>query len=211
MAARIPGRTSGRSPARRRQRSVRVTVAVTLMAAATVVVLLALPTRSATWMSAASVLALVLAWAALRMMWTEVLQSRRENAADRAATASAYQDLFSRRAAEHAEFTSAMTEQLAQSRTTMRELEGAVVQQQRRAVTAESRLVDSNRRLDEARAQVNQLEGELTERQAELADALASWESEGGVNADLADFERRAQGSLPGGRHSGANVEPRTA
>lgn len=211
MAARIPGRTSGRSPARRRQRSVRVTVAVTLMAAATVIVLLALPTRSAAWMSAASVLALVLGWAALRMMWTEVLQSRRENAADRAATASAYQDLFSRRAAEHAEFTSAMTEQLAQSRTTMRELEGAVVQQQRRAVTAESRLADSNRRLDEARAQVNQLEGELTERQAELADALASWESEGGVNAELADFERRAQESLPGGRHAGADAEPRTA
>lgn len=211
MAARIPGRTSGRSPARRRQRSVRVTVAVTLMAAATAIVLLALPTRSATWMSAASVLALVLAWAALRMMWTEVLQSRRENAADHAATASAYQDLFSRRAAEHAEFTSAMTEQLAQSRTTMRELEGDLVQQQRRAVTAESRLADSNRRLDEARAQVNQLEEELTERQAELADALASWEGEGGVNADLADFERRAQENLPGGRRVGADAEPRTA
>lgn len=207
MAARTPRRT----PARRRQRSVRVTVAVTLMALATVLVLLALPTRSATWMGAASLVALILAWAALRMMWTEVLQSRRENAADRAATASAYQDLFSRRAAEHAEFTSAMTERLAQSQTTMRELEGTVVQQQRRAVTAESRLADSNRRLDEARAQVNQLEGELTARQAELADALASWESEGGVNADLADFERRARENLPGGRHTGADTEPRTA
>jgi len=180
------------------------------MVIATLAVVLALPTRSAAWMSVASVIALLFAWAALRMMWTEVLQSRRENAADRAATASAYQDLFSQRAAEHAEFTSAMTEQLASSQTTMRELEGALVAQQRRAATAEVRLADSNRRLDDARAQVNQLEGELTERQAELADALSSWESEGGVNADLAEFERKAQETLPG-RHAGVSRESRTA
>ena len=183
------------------------------MALATIAVIAALPTRSVTWLSAATVVALVLAWAALRMMWTEVLQSRRENAADRAATAAAYEDLFSQRAVEHAEFTSAMTERLASSQTTMRELEGALVAQQRRAATAEVRLADSNRRLDEARSQVSQLEGELTERQAELADALASWESEGGGGDDpagLADFERRAQEALPG-RHVGASKEHRTA
>jgi len=204
---------ASRTPARRRQRSVRVTVAVTLMAVATVAVIVALPTRSVTWLSLAAVIALVLAWAALRMMWTEVLQSRRENAADRAATAAAYEDLFSQRAAEHAEFTSAMTEQLATSQTTMRELEGALVAQQRRAATAEVRLADSNRRLDEARTQVSQLEGELTERQAELANALASWEGEGGGSdefADLAEFERRAQEALPG-RHAGPGREHRTA
>ncbi len=207
---------ASRTPARRRQRSVRVTVAVTLMAIATIAVVAALPTRSVTWLSLAAVVALVFAWAALRMMWTEVLQSRRENAADRAAAAAAYEDLFSQRAAEHAEFTSAMTERLATSQTTMRELEGALVVQQRRAATAEVRLADSNRRLDEARTQVNQLEGELTERQAELAEALASWESEGGGGndladfADLADFERRAQETLPG-RHVGASKENRTA
>ena len=59
--------------------------------------------------------AIVLSWAALRIMWTEVLQSRRENAADRAAAATAYRDLFSVRAAEHAEFTDAMTERLAEA------------------------------------------------------------------------------------------------
>src|SRR6201986_5412917 len=95
--------------ARRRQRSVRVTVAVSLLAVATVAVLATLPTQSPAWLSAGSVSALVLGWAALRIVCTEVLQWRREQAADRAATASAYRSLFSERAAEHAEFTTAMT------------------------------------------------------------------------------------------------------
>jgi len=205
--------STGRTSARRRQRSVRVTVAVTLMAIATLAVAVALPTRSALWMSVASVVALVFAWAALRMMWTEVLQSRRENAADRAATAAAYQDLFSERAAEHAEFTSAMTERMAQSQSTMRELESALVAQQRRAATAETRLAASNRRLDEVRAQVSQLEEELTARQAELADALSNWEGEGGGGDDLAglaEFERRTQEALPG-RHAGPARDSRPA
>ncbi|HEX4189392.1 MAG TPA: hypothetical protein VHZ06_00245 [Marmoricola sp.] len=118
--------------ARRRQRSVRVTVAVSLLAVATVAVLATLPTQSPTWLSAGSVSALVLGWAALRIVWTEVLQSRREQATDRAATASAYRSLFSERAAEHAEFTTAMTERLATSTVTMHELQGELVASQRR-------------------------------------------------------------------------------
>ena len=74
-----PRRRNGR----RRQRSVRVTVSVSLLGVASALVVAALPTRSVLWLSLASVSALVLSWAALRMMWTEVLQSRRENAADR--------------------------------------------------------------------------------------------------------------------------------
>lgn len=130
---------------RRRQRSVRVTVAVCLLAVATVAVLGALPTQSPALLSVSSVLALVLGWAALRIVWTEVLQSRRENASDRAATASAYRTLFSERAAEHAVFTTVMTERLAESNSTLHELEGALVKSQRqtaaesvRAETAES-------------------------------------------------------------------------
>ena len=81
-----------RSSARRRQRSVRVTVAVFLLAVATVAVLAALPTQSPALLSVAAVAALVLGWAALRIVWTEVLQSRREHATDRAATATRVQD-----------------------------------------------------------------------------------------------------------------------
>src|SRR3954464_11094986 len=106
---------SSRTPVRRRQRSTRVTIAVSLLAVAVVAVLSSLPTRSALWIGIASVAALSLSASALRLMWTEVLQSRRENAADRAAAAAAYRNLFSQRAAEHADFTAAMTERLAEA------------------------------------------------------------------------------------------------
>ncbi|MGH3412176.1 MAG: hypothetical protein ACRDPH_03745 [Marmoricola sp.] len=182
------------SPARRRQRSVRVTVAVTLLGVATAVVLAALPTQDALVLSGAAVLGLVLGWAALRMMWTEVLQSRREHAADRAAAASAYRNLFSQRAAEHAEFTTAMTERLAESQMSMRELEAELAVERRRAGTAETRLQTQSTRLTHTQKRVRALETELARRQADEADALAVWEAGGqddGV-ADLASFEGKA-------------------
>jgi hypothetical protein len=191
MAATRPG---SRNPSRRRrQRSVRVTVAVSLLSAATAVVLLSLPTQSPLWLSLASVTALALSWAALRMMWTEVLQSRRENAADRAAAASAYRDLFSVRAAEHAEFTTAMTERLAEAHLSRRELEGLATQHETRAQRAESKLVAESKALIEAKDRVQTLEQALAVLQAEEADALATWEAEGSGDAvvDLVAWEEQ--------------------
>jgi hypothetical protein len=159
-------------------------VAVVLLSVATVGVLAALPTQSPVLLSASSVLALVLGWASLRIMWTEVLQSRRENAADRAAAASAYKSLFSLRAAEHAEFTTAMTERLAESHLSVHELQGALVQAQRQAADALVRAESAEQTLDDARRRVVELEQSIevlhAEREAEEADALASWEAEGG-------------------------------
>ena len=190
-----------RTPARRRQRSVRVTVAVVLLSVATAGVLVALPTQSPVALSASSVGALLLGWAALRIMWTEVLQSRRENAADRAAAASAYKSLFSLRAAEHAEFTTAMTERLAESNLSVRELQGELVQAQRQAADAQVRAQSAEKSLDKARGRVNELEKSIevlrAEREAEEADALASWEAEGGEPArgsveELVSWEAKA-------------------
>jgi len=130
-----------------------VTVAVALLGTATLAVLVALPTQSALWLSISSVLALALSWAALRMMWTEVLQSRRENAADRAAAAAAYVELFSVRAAEHAEFTTAMTERLAEAHLARRELEGLVTQHRGRADRAESAVATLEKTLESLRAE----------------------------------------------------------
>lgn len=190
-----------RTPARRRQRSVRVSVAVALLVVATVAVLAALPTQSPLFLSISSVLALVLGWAALRMAWTEVLQSRRENSRDRAAAAAAYRTLFSQRAAEHAEFTTAMTERLAESQMSRRELEATLEVEQQRAGAAEARLTQATGRLDAAQQRVQTLERELSQRQAEEADALALWEAEGGelatgaaALADLVAFEHRSGG-----------------
>lgn len=149
-----------RTPARRRQRSVRVTVAVALMIIATVAVVAALPTRSALWLGVAAVVALLCAWAALRMMWTEVLQSRRENALDRTATATAYRDLFSKRAAEHAEFTTAMTERLAEAQQSVHELEGELGAEQERAADAHAQLAERTRVLDQTRSRLQELSAE---------------------------------------------------
>ncbi len=165
--------------ARRRQRSVRVTVSVALLCTATVAVLASLPTRSPLWLSLASVTALALSWAALRIMWTEVLQSRRENAADRAAAASAYRTLFSARAAEHAEFTTAMTERLAEAHLSQRELEGLLRQHRDRTHRAESRLVAESRALLEAQAKVKDLEETVEGLRAGVVD-LVAWEEQTG-------------------------------
>lgn len=192
---------ASRTPARRRQRSVRLTVAVGLLSAATAAVLATLPTQSPVLLSVSAVAALVLAWAAVRIMWTEVLQSRREHAADRAATASAYRSLFSERAAEHAEFTTAMTERLAESNLSVRELQGELVQAQRQAAEALLRAESSEQTLEQARDRVGQLERSIemlrSERAAEEAEALASWEAEGGEPArgsvdELVSWETKA-------------------
>jgi hypothetical protein len=176
-----------RTPARRRQRSVRVTLAVVLLSVATAGVLLSLPTQSPVLLSTSSVGALALGWASLRIMWTEVLQSRRENAADRAAAASAYKSLFSLRAAEHAEFTTAMTERLAESNLAVHELKGELVQARRETANAVVRAGSAEKSRDAARQRVGQLEESIevlrAERAAEEADALAIWEAEGGEAA----------------------------
>ena len=176
-----------RTPMRRRQRSVRVTVSVVLLAVATAAVLASLPAQSPLWLSLASVTALALAWGALRIMWTEVLESRRENAADRAAAAAAYRSLFSVRAVEHAEFTTAMTERLAQAHLSQRELEGLVTQHETRAVRAETKLV-------EAQGRVHTLEESLAVLRSEDSDAvvdLVAWEEQTGQKVAVKNAKKQ--------------------
>jgi hypothetical protein len=184
---------------RRRQRSVRVTVSVALLSLASAVVVVALPTQSPFWLSLSSVLAIALSWAALRIMWTEVLQSRRENAADRAAAASAYRSLFSQRAAEHAEFTTAMTERLAEAHISRRELEGLVTLAETRARISEGKLRDESKRVVGLQQRIDELESALAVRQAEEADALATWEAEGGETVEkLAEWEQQQSAAREG-------------
>lgn len=193
LAAYPSGMAATRSPARRRQRSVRVTLAVVLLSVATVAVLGALPTQSPLLLSISSVAAIVLGWAALRMVWTEVLQSRRENARDRAAAAAAYKELFTVRAAEHAEFTTAMTERLAAANLSQRELEGALVQSQHNVALALIRAESAEKALGDAVARVGELEASLAERQQQEEAALAAWEGEGGdALAQLVEWAEKA-------------------
>ena len=186
-----------------------MTVAVSLLAVATLGVIAALPTQSAALLSVASVAAIALGWAALRIVWTEVLQSRRENATDRAATASAYRSLFSERAVEHAEFTTVMTERLAESNTSIHELEGALVKAQRqaaevavRADTAESAFASALVRVAELERSIDVLREERAERDAELG--LLDDEVPGSVDDLIAFDEKIARAS---GKHASQDAK----
>jgi hypothetical protein len=181
MAASSPQRTPDttnltRTASRRRQRSVRVTVAVALLSLATLVVVLALPTQSPLWLSFSSVFALLCGATASRIVYTELLQSRHEAARDRANQAQAYKTMFTERAAEHAEFTSAMTDRLAARDQSINELEGTIVLAEARAIEAETRVKREARRANDAQELVAQLQEQLEVRKAEQADELASWE-----------------------------------
>ena len=168
-------------PARRRQRSVRVTVAVALLGAATALVLVALPTQSPVWLSVASVVALAAGWAAARIVWTELAQTRREAAADRAAQARAYRTMFSERATEHAEFTTAMTDRLVRRDREVAELENTVVAAEQRAIEAETRVQREARRANDAQERAAELADRVQELeivQAEQDDELATWHSD---------------------------------
>lgn len=177
---------------RRRQRSARVTVAVFLLTSATVAVLAALPTQSPALLSVSSVLALVLGWAALRIVWTEVLQSRREHATDRAATASAYRSLFSERAVEHAQFTSVMTERLAESNTSVHELQVALVNAQRQAAELAARADTAESAFASALVRIAELERsiEVLRDQHEAELALLDETDPGSVD-DLMAFDEK--------------------
>jgi hypothetical protein len=167
----------GKSPARRRQRSVRVTVAVALLSLATLLVVLAVPTGSFPAMSAAAFLALACAWGSARIIYSELAQSRRDNFTDRAAQAQAYRTLFSERAEEHAQFATAMTDKLVHRDSEVRELSGTLVDAERRAAEAETKVRRAAQELADLEAKLEELEHELQLRRAEEEDQLAVWDA----------------------------------
>jgi len=165
------------SSPRRRQRSIRVTVAVLLLTLATAVVLVALSVRTVPLLCSACVLALVSGWAAARIVYSELRQTWHAHARDRARQAQAFRGLFVERATQHAAFASAMSDRLGDTEREVRELEATLRLSERRATDAEGRVRREARRGDEARQRVAELEVALEIRTAEEADELASWES----------------------------------
>jgi septal ring factor EnvC (AmiA/AmiB activator) len=152
------------------------------------------------------VTALLLGWAALRIVWTEVLQSRREHAADRAATAGAYRSLFTERAAEHAEFTTVMTERLAESNSSIYELQAALVKTQRtsvalaaRAETAESRFASALVRVAELERSIDMLRAE---REAAAGSEFSLVVEDRGTLDDLIAFDDKL--AQAAGKHAAA-------
>lgn len=191
MATSSPSKAANR----RRQRSVRVTVAVGLLALATIAVLAALPTRSFGWLAAAAILALICAWAAARIIHNELAQSRRENAADRAGQAAAYRGLFAERAEEHAAFASAMTDKLLRSDREVGQLSETLVEAEGRAAEAERRVRREAQRSQELATKVSQLEAELDRADEQVTFDAAQfrlpYSSDLDAVAELMEWEQR--------------------
>ncbi|MFT4011365.1 MAG: hypothetical protein QM655_15120 [Nocardioidaceae bacterium] len=194
--------TGAAAGSRRRQRSVRVTVAVGLLSLATIAVLVAVPAGSFGWLAAAAVFALVCAWAAARIVHNELAQSRRENAADRARQAAAYRGLFADRAEEHAAFASAMTDKLVRSDREVTQLSGTLVQAERRAAEAERRVQREAQRAQDLQAKVSELVAERDQDDQQVPSNLAQFQfpysEDFEVVADLMTWEDKvAAASVP--------------
>jgi Skp family chaperone for outer membrane proteins len=185
------------SPSRRRQRSIRVTVATALLALGTAAVLIALSLATVPALSVASVLSLVCGWAAARIVYNELVQSRRTHARDRAAQAQSFRELFTERSTEHAAFATAMSDRLAARDRSVRELESTLRLSECRANEAEDRVRRESRRANDAQERVLELEVALAIRTAEEADELASWVPAGSDDVDtvvdLLRWEDRSQ------------------
>ena len=185
------------SPSRRRQRSVRVTVAVALMALGTAAVVVALSLATVTALSIASVFSLVCGWAAARIVYSELVEGRRVHARDRAAQAQSFRALFTERSAEHAQFAAVMSDRVTAREREVRELEGTLRLSEGRATDAEERVRREARRANQAQERVAELEVALAIRTAEEADELAGWVP-GGYDdmdtvVDLLRWEDRSQ------------------
>lgn len=140
-------------------------------------------------MAGSAVLALVLGWASARIVYNELLQSRREHAADRAAQAAAYRSVFTERATEQAAFTSAMTERLTQGDREVRELSGTLVQVEKRAADAEQRLRKEAERADELAARVDELSGQLDDLDTAPDDVATLFDEDLDTVVDLMSWE----------------------
>lgn len=156
--------TSPAGSSRRRQRSTRLVVAVLLLLAAAVAVAGTAVTGQWLAVTVAAGLAVLLGAAATRIVHTELVESRREAARDRAEQAKAYRDLDVRRSAEGVEFAADMQGRIAKRDATVSRLE-------KRLADAAEELAEARRHLAEVQEQAERAERENARLAVRLADA----------------------------------------
>lgn len=156
---------------RRKARTWRITVAVGVLAAATLVLAGALVTADRFVVSSAGVLALACGWGALRLGWTAVVQSRYEHAVDRTELARAYRSLLAERSVEHQTFAAGMSTRLTQRDRVIHHLEGSLLRVEMRAIEAETTVRTFRCRLTDAEGQIAAMEDLITAaRQAQAGE-----------------------------------------
>jgi chromosome segregation ATPase len=168
----MPSPISRAPKARRRQRSVRLTIAVALTTIAAVAVLGAVLSGSWSLLAGAAALGVLLGAAATRITHSELMAARRDAARDRAEQAQAYRDLTEARTAEHARFTTTMESRVEAQETAIHELEVALTSAQKRAAEATRKLNAEARRGDVAEHEGRDLAGRLVAAEARAEEAL---------------------------------------
>lgn len=183
---------ANRSPSRRRQRRVRVTVAVGILAVATAVAVPALLVQSVIWLSVAVVVTLVGGISATRIVYTEMLQDRRENAMERARLADANRVSSVALSRDNTAFATAMSRKVAGRDKAINELEGTIRLAEKRASIAELRARHEAANAKEADFALAELQQRVQDAKAELVDELAVWEgAEFDTVIDLMKWEER--------------------
>ncbi|MEX0426279.1 hypothetical protein AB3X52_01515 [Nocardioides sp. DS6] len=163
---------SATSVTRRRQRSTRLTVAVTLLVVAALAVMGAAATGSWLLVTLAAVLAVVLGAAATKITHAELLASRRDAARDRAEQAQAYRRMTEERAAENKAFADHMKGELERREKTVGELEAALAAAHQRAAAAIRARGDEARRAAQAERNGDVVRAKLEEAEARAAEAI---------------------------------------
>jgi chromosome segregation ATPase len=153
-----------RGPVRRRQRSARAAVACLLIAAGALVVVGAALSGSWPVLTVGAASGIALGALATRITYLEVLQSRREAAADRAELAQEYRTLTETRADETALFVADMTGRINRHKATIERLEA-------RLSEAAAELTEAQRALDDALDRIQRAEDESSRLAVRLEDA----------------------------------------
>jgi protein phosphatase 1 regulatory subunit 37 len=132
----------------RTRRSVRVTVAGALVGLAALTVVAAVV--SSTLVDAAALISVLAGGLAVRIVSSEVVQTRRKAAVERADLARAFQDVATQSHREHLELTAVMVDRLSDKDAVVEDLAEMLRVAERRAGDAEIRLRREARRAEEA-------------------------------------------------------------
>lgn len=196
---------ASRTAARRRQRSTRLSVAVTLLAVSALLVAAAVISGSTLMITAAAVLAVVLGAGATKITHSELADARVEAARDRATQAREYAALAERRTAENMSFALDMRRKITAREDVIAGLEVALVGAQRQVAEQTRKLSSEARRADlaertqrEDAEMIRGLEHSLAgseDRAAEAIVLVAELEAELDVlKAELASWQAVASG-----------------
>lgn len=141
---------ASRTPARRRQRSTRLVVAVALLVVGAALVAGAVASASAVLTAVAAVVAVVSGAAATRITHSELVQARRDAARDRAVQAQEYRALTERRTSENAAFAADMQRRIADREDAIEVLERELSTAQKHAAEQGLKRAQESRRADAA-------------------------------------------------------------